>query len=132
MSFTAQQNELRTRFNAMIGSTPVAWPNVTYTPTQGASWVRFQVLDGEMKQFELGATLKGHRNMGIISIQVFAPLNAGETAALTLADTVCGIFRNWSGATVRCFAASIKDVGPDVSGWYQINVTVPFVRDELL
>jgi hypothetical protein len=130
MSFVSQQNEIRTRFNAQIGSTPVAWPNVTYTPTIGTSWVRFQVLDGETEQVDFGASTKSFRSMGIISVQVFAPDNTGETAALTIADTVAGIFRNWCGATVRCRAASIKDIGPDGNGWYQVNVSAPFQRDE--
>lgn len=132
MSFQVEHNELRTRFSQQIGTTPVAWPNVAYVPIVGTLWVRFNVVDGESTRTTIGATTNNVRSLGLVIVQIFAPLDKGNAAALAKADAVAAIFRDWCGSTVRCRTPSIKEVGPDGNGWYQVNVSVPFQRDELL
>lgn len=131
--FKDQHDQLRARFNSQFSSLPIAWPNVSFTPPEPKSaWVRFNVIDGEQKQTSIGNTTNNHRNVGLVVIQIFTPDNEGDSLALTTADTIAAIFRNWCGTTVHCRASSVKVIGPDGLGWFQVNVTTPFQRDELL
>jgi hypothetical protein len=132
MGYADQHNELRSRFNVAWGiTTPIAWPNLNFTPPNPqASWVRFQIVDGESNQIGLGAMPATTRYAGIIWVQIFTKQDIGDGAAYALADTVKSIFHNWCGNTVRCFQAKIKTVGNEGNGWFQVNVSIPFIRDE--
>lgn len=140
MSYEAEGNEIRKRFKDQLTAlgintaTRVAWPNVSFTPPNDPKsvWMRLTILGGEGTQLTIGASTNAHRFPGIIVVQVFAPTNKGDKDALAMADTVAGIFRNWSGTTVSCGTATVKAIGPDGQDWYQVNVTIPFHRDELL
>jgi hypothetical protein len=132
VSYESEHSQLRVRFNDQFSSAPIAWPNVEFTPPVRSPWVRFNVLDADSFQTTIGATTNNHRFVGIVVINIFVPLDVGNASALAMADVVAAIFRNWCGSTVRCRAASVKDLGPDGNGWYQVNVVVPFQRDELL
>lgn len=132
MSYANAYNELRGRFNTLWGSTtPIAWPNAAFT-TPLVPWVRFTVRSGEANQLTFGASTNNFRHSGVIIIQVFTLLDTGEALALQHADQIASIFRNWCGQSVRCRTPSVKDIGNDGEGWYQVNVVVPFQWDELL
>lgn len=131
MSYSDEHKQLRNRFSSIIGNTPVDWPNDSYKPGS-AMWVRFRIIDADAFQTSIGAPTNNHRHVGIVSIEIYAPEDIGNGAALVLADTIANGFRNWGGTSVQCRAASVKDVGPDGHKWWQVNVTIPFKRDELL
>lgn len=117
------------------GATPIAWGNLDFTPvTPLAPWVRFSVLPGEAFHATAGAPGANIvRHPGLITVQVFVPLNSGSVEALGLADDVAEIFRGYSSVGIRCGAPWITHVGgAGDDGWYQVNVNIPFVRDEAL
>ena len=118
MSYEAEHLELQSRLSSQIGTLPVSWPNVTFTPPASGNWLRFKISNGDAERVPIGKTTSNYRSIGIIQIQVFSPLNKGISVGLQQADAVAVIFRNWRGATVRCQEASIKDIGPDGNGWY--------------
>ena len=95
------------------------------------SWVRFNILNGESKQTTIGSNANNHFHPGIITIQIFSVPGKGCSRILTLADIVSGIFRNWNGTNITCRQATVKTIGLDEFGWYQVNVTIPFFRNEL-
>ncbi len=140
MGFSDEHSQLRTRFAAgMLAAsptTPIDWPNIALDPkpTGDTTWVRFSIVDAidGTVQTTFGATTNNHMSVGLVVIQIFTPENAGDAGALAMADTVAAIFRNWGGSTVRCRAASKKVIGLDGHGWYQVNVSIPFKRNELL
>ena len=133
MSYVDEHNQIRARFNAeWADALPVAWPNKAFTPVTDTPWVRFTIIDNPQYQVEIGNAVKTFRNTGLILIQIFADLDDGSTVPLTHADTIAAIFRNWCGTSVKCRAASINNIGSDGNGWYQVNVSIPFVRDELI
>ena len=113
--------------------TPIAWPNVNFTPPSGA-WVRFNVLDGEGTWRSIGSpgsNVAGY--VGVVVIQVFVPLLSGESTARDLADDAAAIFQGqviggirFSPATAQILNTSLAD------GWHQINVSIPFRRDVLI
>jgi hypothetical protein len=133
MSKQTQDNELRTRFNTVWANrTTVAWPNAAFTPpSPQVPWVRFTITDGEGRQTTIGSPTNNHAHTGVLFISIFAPTNAGDAIANQRADEAAAIFRNWCGTNIRCRAVTIKSIGV-FEGWYQINVQVPFRRDELL
>lgn len=134
MSTLIENNELRTRFNTVWASrTPVAWPNIPFTPPSPQSeWCRFSIVEGESRQTTFGATTNNFRTPGTLFVQLFDKPGAGDADILQRADEVAGIFRNWCGTNVRCRVPTIRAIGDTSDGWYQVNVSVPFVRDELL
>jgi len=132
MSYSDESTQIQNRFKSLIGTTPVEYPNISLTPTPSVLWVRLTVLNGESRQTTIGETTNNHRMVGLIVVQIFGEKNKGNSETLAMADAVAAIFRNWCGSTVRCQAATVKEVGPDGLGRYQVNVSVPFKRDELL
>lgn len=123
-------------FNALAGlfntgwanATPIAWPNIAYTPTQGAPWVRFTLLPSEAAQASIGSPGDNcFMYSGFIDIQVFTPLNSGDIKAAELVDKVVGIFHNAQldgysfGAGYAVTVATSED-----EGWHQKNVRVRY------
>lgn len=129
MGYATERQTIETRFNTQWASaSPIAWDNVSYTPTTGTSWVRFSILSGAAFQASLETTPK-YRHTGIIDIGIFTPEDGGTQTARTLADTAAAVFRGWSSGGIVCRAPYITRIGQS-DGWYQLNVTVPFYRDE--
>lgn len=134
MSTLIENNELRTRFNtAWASRTPVAWPNVAFTPPSPQSiWCRFSLVEGDTIQTTFGASTNNFRTPGTLFVQLFDKPGIGDAAILQKADEAAAIFRNWCGTNVRCRAPHMKNIGATSDGWYQVNVNIPFIKDELL
>ena len=112
--------------------TPIAWPNVNFTPPSGA-WVRFNVLDGEGSWRSIGSpgsNLAGY--VGVVVIQVFVPLLSGESTARDYADDAAEIFQGQVISGIRFSLATFSLSNSVANDWYQMNVSIPFRRDELL
>jgi len=80
---------------------------------------------------DIGSPVKTFRTVGLLVIQLFAPLDAGTIGVLSEADSVAALYRNWSGQTIVCRAPTVENIGNDNFGWYQVNIVVPFHTDEL-
>lgn len=138
MSYRVAHNALRDRFAVQwANALPVAWPNVSFTvPSPASSWCRFNISDTiddiAGSQISIGGRTNINRYTGTIIVQLFGPLDKGNGALLGHADTILGIFGNWGGVNIQCRRGFIKDIGPDGNGFYQINVVVPFVRNEII
>lgn len=131
MTFTAENIAIEQKFNTGWASrTPIDWDNVQYNPVTGTAWTRFRILNGPGQQASLGA-VPLHRNTGIIDIAIFVPLNTATDVARGHADFAAAIFRGWSSGGITCRSPYVTR-GGESNGWYQINVTVPFFRDELI
>lgn len=114
--------------------TPICWPNVPFAPPDGTPWVRFNLIDGEARHASSGAPgANVVRHVGIVRIQVFVPTAQGEGTVRTLGDHVATLFRGASFAGYR-FSPPYLEPAPSgvADGWYQMNVTIPFSRDEYL
>lgn len=132
MSYESARDAILARFDAQWASaTPIEWPNRNFTKPSGKDpWVRIIIQDGEAFQASFGNSgANVHRHPGVIQLQVFTKMGIGNARALELADDAAAIFRGASFSGVRCRAASVREIGPDGHGWYQVNVTVPFWRD---
>lgn len=122
--------ELRARYNAGWTPPSTEFANEDFTKPN-AIWARFTVIDGDEKQMDIGSDQKTFRSYGSVIIQLFAPPLSGSITVIAKADTVAAVFRNWCGTTVTCREASVKKIGNDSLGWYQVNVVIPFKVDTL-
>ena len=137
MSFDDERNSLESRFNTQWATyttsadVPIAWDNVEYAPVTGTTFIRFSVYPGDAYQVSLGDRPL-HRVVGIIDIGIFVPQGQGTETARDLADIAAEIFRNWQDTTnkIRCRSPYLTRIGEE-EGWFQMNVTVPYIRDEL-
>jgi hypothetical protein len=130
MSNQSTYTELRTRYNTLNLGVPTEYPNESFTkPSPATIWLRFSITDGDERQIDIGNDTKTFRTHGVLTFQLFAPLNQGAVSLLVKADAIADGFRNWCGTTVTCRESSVKSIGNDEFGWYQINVTIPFQTD---
>lgn len=121
--------ELRTRYKNNI-SVPTEYPNETFTkPNPATIWARFNTLDGEERIMDIGSPVKYYRTSSQLIIQLFAPLNQGAITVLQTADNIASIFRNWKGTILTCREATVRKIGNDGNGWYQVNVIVSYKVD---
>ena len=116
---------LTQRMSDMWVDTPVAWPNGS--PISGVdSWVRFAVVPGLLEKTSIGSDVQHYRLSGYVAVQVFVPAGSGDGEAGRMAWEVGEVFRGYGSGGVRCSDPEFRPVGVS-DGWYQINVTVPFV-----
>jgi len=109
-------------------STPVAWDNVPLDPPPESNWIRVNILDGDAQRITLNQ--RYHRFTGIVLISVFTIVGQGSNAARNNADTIAALFRDLQISGILFRSPTITNVG--ISGaYYQINLSVPFQRDEL-
>lgn len=131
MSYATEANAIRSRFSAAWGTTtPVAWPNVSFTPPSGEPWVRLEILPAGSDQETMGAP--GAATFwydGLVSVQVFTPSNEGDGEARTLAEQVCAIFRSVQAAGIIYDTPWITTSGNDGAGWYQLTTWCPYRRE---
>lgn len=90
-------------------------------------WVRFSILESGSEQISLGDA-PSYRNFGNIAVQCFTKEGTWTLPSMTLADTICALYRNVQNQGVTYRAPSPEKIGPS-GGWYQINVIVPYYWD---
>lgn len=121
--------EARIETWATAQSLDVQWPNGAYAPT-GRAWCRVQFFGLEASRASLGAPAV-YRHPALLIVSVFVPLGEGSGNAYTFADALCAAFRGVTADTgIRYRAPTVTDIG-ERDGFYQVNVTVPFVRDTI-
>jgi hypothetical protein len=114
----------------------VFWPNGEKDgpPNVEQPWVRFSLSDNLGSQIALGTGgTRRFEQVGIIIIQLFAPIGQGVTKIRSLSSIATGIFRGrrTSDDEVTFLNVRAEDVGPS-SGWYQRNVVVEYSYDLLV
>ena len=135
MTAVTENTAIRTIFNTGWGATtPVAYENEPFTPPTDASYAVLNVKPDDAFQNEIGSPGVQFRHPGLIFVMIFSPPDTGNNAALALADTAAAIFRRKRSTIVdgRILyrSPSIKPIGLTDEGWFQVNVTIPYIRDE--
>lgn len=126
MSFSNERIAIENHFEEFWIDTPVAWENVTFNTPNNSAWVRLNVLNGSSAYRAINS-LKRH--LGLIIVQIFVPKDTGTNQGREYSDTVSAIFEGKKISDVVCDVASIETIGTD-SAWHQVNVTIPYWRDE--
>lgn len=95
-----------------------------------ASWIRPAVRVGDARRAELGPVAI-RRTTGVVIVQIFVPIGAGDAIAASLAASVAAVFRDLEQDGMQFLEPQPRPVGPEPDGaWYQVNVEIPFRRDE--
>lgn len=132
-AFEEERQAIEGRFATAWGATtPVKYENAPFKDTKAAHVALF-IRRGEGLQASLGE-VPLRRWPGVILVQVFIPSGSGTQQALEYASSIGAIFdrAEFSSGTsgrIRCRIPSVETVG-ERAGWFQVNVTVPYLRDK--
>ena len=144
MSHAALNTIVESRFATAWGATTaVAYDNVNFTPTAGASWVAIKLREGPSKKITLGSGAQVRRTLGTIFVEIFTPVGTGSSACRGYVDSVKAIFRDYRASGLHCHESSSNVIGeeyytnsgtgvPAASQQYQAVVSIPFMYDEVL
>lgn len=133
MSYNAQAEAIRTRFRTQwADETPISWPNEPFkTPSPPVPWVRFQILDNNAEQADIGGSASTYRHEGDVLVEVFVPLGSGEFRVRQLTQKVQDAFRGWQSGGMRFYTPRAVPVGKSEEIWWKINVLARFERDSV-
>ena len=118
----------------------VAFDNVSFRPPkpnllepQESVWVRLTILPAGASQITVGSDPILQHN-GVISVQIFHPINARANVLPRFADIIARIFDlqalevvGLSGVVVQCLRSTMARVGP-FNDWYQANINTIYIR----
>lgn len=128
MTAKAETIAIESRFATNFTTCNVKYSNVKYDPTPEEAWVEIKVIIADSMRAEVGGGL--HRNAGIISVNIYEPINTGTAAGKDKADLAAAVFRGQQFSGITCRSPMITEVG-EIDEWYVINMSVPFFRDEI-
>lgn len=136
MTLSARHAAIRTRFKDFwAGQPPTQFPNQKFTPPDNSTWMRLVIQDAGADWASMGDPGNNIvRNVGQVTVQIFAPSGDGEGLALEIADLALAVFRSWRDATTGLrfeVPPYVRQIGPD-GKWYQINVVAPYRFDDLM
>ena len=100
---------LDTKLATLGGTTPVAWENIRYEPVIGRMYLRPTLLLGQSSDIDLQVT---QVNRGIYQVDVFFPVNKGQSEMLDKMDAIYNLFKGQiltvSGTDVHINSISIS------------------------
>lgn len=109
---------------------PIAYPNMPHSPPENTPWVRINILETSSENPKIGRDWK--RTLGIVIVQVFVPLNTGDSVKSGICDAVLKILENKkTGQYIEFQRGTVTDDGTDRDGaWWQARVIIPFRYEE--
>ena len=135
MSYESERLDFETRFNtlwtAAYPAVPIAYANVAFDPEPVNEFVDFYVIPGGSNGISVGTpTVPLIRYTGVAMAIIHTTINSGEQRGRQLSQTVIDGFRNLSFTNIICRSPYINIIGV-VNKFYQVNVIIPFQRDEI-
>lgn len=129
MGWETEIEYIESRFTTNWGvTTPIRYGNDPRPAPTTGEWVSLHVIPIDATRSTLG--IRNHRYNGIININIFVAKGTGTNRCRALADTASAIFRDIEFNNIVCRSPNITVVG-DNDGFYQINVSVPYWKDEI-
>ena len=135
MTIKRIRTALESRLNswATAQSVPVAWQNVPYSPTTGTRYVRAAILPAETQNPIYGPD---HRRLiGILQVDIVAPIGSGMGAIDTLAESICTEFARGTTLT-QSGLTIIMDYSPSIGpslideGWVYTPISIRYRADD--
>lgn len=122
---------LMTQFKASAGTTPIAPPNKTFTPTPGVLWLKPDFVPSDDSPVTLGE-FGDDELTGFFQIGIYVPAGSGDGASITMLDTLKAGFKNGSHIIYQDRVVRIShsqnnsgnEVKVDTSVWYPTYLTV--------
>lgn len=127
MTFQAEKTAIEQFVSSNLTGTYLVFENQSQ-PNTVADWIRTNILNSDSQQISLGSN-PWFRYKGLVIFQIFTKPNIGSGRATQLADTITGLFRNTKIGAITFRPPRVDKIGED-GGWYQVNVSVPFFREE--
>lgn len=128
MTYKAESIAIESRFAAAFTACSVKYSNVQFDPTPGEAFAEINIIIADSIRASIGDT-NLHRNVGIISVNIYEPLHTGTATGKEKADLAAAVFRSASFSGITCRSPKVVEVG-EIGEWYVINMSVPFFRDE--
>ena len=125
---TSSEEALIAHFKTLAGTTPVAWPNVLYTPVTGTSYYRVNFLGAPVDRLTHG---NADRHTGIMQIDCVIPSKKGELAAISLARAVASHFDRIdlsgdNGEKIKTIKPPYLGPGQQENDWYFVPVSITY------
>lgn len=121
-----------TFMNEFDGDFPIAVDNKKFTqPNPPVNWQRIAVQFNTGFQESLGIkTNRKFSGLGLVTMQVFTPINKGTDENDSLARASKILFDGEHIQQLRFFNGRIETIGPDKE-WYQQNAVVEFEFEDI-
>lgn len=131
MTYASELVDFENKFGTAWGATtPVAYGNVAGDAST-AEFVRFNVIPSGALEMSIGSPgAQLHRYTGVAMVQIFVAPNEGELRARVLAQQAIDIFREAKFSNILCRSPYMIPIGV-VDSYYQVNVVIPYQRDEI-
>jgi len=137
MGWAAIRTAIEKRLQDHGTATPIYYDNESPDVDDRSSWIRVSLITAATRRETITTSAStGHRNYGVVLIQIFtaAGSNAGESAALL--DSVIAVFREQvltlaDGSRIT-FEGDESLGGGEDPAWYNTSWSFPFEHDENL
>jgi len=127
--FTDISIALDTRLGTMSGLPDVAWPNRTYTPVIGTTYLRPTLLPADSIAATVG-TSGTDENIGVYQVSVFTEAGNGKSAGMVMSDLIASHLKRDTELTYNSRTVRIKNVSQSPAstsgGWFQIPVNIEY------
>lgn len=137
MNFEEFRSFIEGRMQTEWTQTPIEFENVSESTAlitakdAKSPWVRVTIREGNGQLMTIGSDSRRDRYAGNIIIQIFIAQKIGTKTARDLADDIVSLWRGYTAQPcVQIWTPFITTVG-DLNGWFQINVNIPFLNDEI-
>jgi hypothetical protein len=122
------QAALDTKLATLSGIPAVKWPNTTYTPVSGTTFLRPTLLPNTSSLASLTA-YQMHR--GIYQIDIFVELEKGPSAMLALQDSIKNLFENGRSLTAGSDTIYIQAISPGQGrleeAWFVGHIDINYI-----
>jgi len=128
MSFLTAKIELEQYFAANYSGTPVEYENAPLSDFSNLTeWVRFITTSASASQMSFG--LVAYRYTGVIAAQIFIKPDIGSRRAYEISDLISNVFKS---KVIGSYVFKVPEaiVVGESEGWYQVNLIIPFWRQE--
>lgn len=113
------------------GAVPLFLDDDAATPDTN-TWARLNIRHTDGEQATMGAPGSNRfRRFGIVTVQIFQKQGSYGIAGRELAENALAIFAGIENDAITYYNGSVREIGNDGRGWYQINVITEFRYDEI-
>lgn len=96
------------------------------------AWVRLTIRHTDGNQSTMGSPGSNRfRRFGIVTMQIFQRQGEFGITARELAENALAIFTGAENSGIYYYNATVREIGNDGRGWFQINVISEFRYDEI-
>lgn len=128
MSFISEKSNIENYFTSNFNETLIKFENDEMNDSEVDEWVRISIQNSKSYQASLGSN-PIFRYIGILYVQIFVKPDIGSGRALSISDVVSNLFRAKRIGDTVFKVPEVKRIG-SYNGWYQINVSIEFFREE--